>query len=137
MVVGAFSDAARGCGRREAGGVEICHIHRGQGSRWAGLDTSAPRVSRRRNLAQLEAAGAELVPFSPISQPLPLGLSAIYLGGGFPENYASQLSANLPCLLAIRAFAAAGGVIYAECGGLMYLTQSIEPLDGSQQPAGK
>eukprot|EP00873_Tetraselmis_striata_P026173 jgi/Tetstr1/446437/TSEL_033979.t1 len=89
----------------------------------------------KENLAQLEAAGAELVPFSPISQPLPLGLSAIYLGGGFPENYASQLSANLPCLLAIRAFAAAGGVIYAECGGLMYLTQSIEPLDGSQQPA--
>lgn len=71
-------------------------------------------------------AGAELVFFSPISDPLPSRLDAVYLGGGYPELYAEKLAENTKMLYAIKAFASAGGVVYAECGGLMYLSQSLE-----------
>lgn len=71
-------------------------------------------------------AGAELIFFSPLTDPLPHRLDGMYLGGGYPELHASQLSANRPLLYAIRAFAAAGGIIYGECGGLMYLSREIE-----------
>lgn len=79
-----------------------------------------------RNLTLLEAAGAELVPFSPISGVLPDSVSALYFGGGYPERHAQALAANTRLMAAVRAFASAGGVVYAECGGLIYLSQSIE-----------
>lgn len=52
----------------------------------------------------------------------------MYLGGGYPEKYAQQLSDNKPLIASLRAFAEAGGVVYAECGGLIYLSQSIQPM---------
>ena len=68
--------------------------------------------------------------FSPLSdQFLPPGISGLYLGGGFPERHAKALAANRPMRVAIKAFAAAGGAVYAECGGLLYLSQSIQPVD--------
>lgn len=82
-----------------------------------------------RNLALLEAAGARLVRFSPMEQPLPSGISGLYLGGGYPERHSRSLAANRGLKAAIAAFAQAGGVVYAECGGLMYLSQSLQPLD--------
>lgn len=84
----------------------------------------------RDNLALLEAAGAHLAWFSPMEDPLPDGISGIYLGGGYPEMHAQQLSANSDVRAAIAAFARAGGVVYAECGGLMYLSQSLKPAQG-------
>jgi len=82
------------------------------------------------NLELLEAEGAELVRFSPLrDQALP-AIDLLYLGGGYPELYGEALTANASMRRAIRTFAEQGGAIYAECGGLMYLTRSIRDFDG-------
>ena len=87
------------------------------------------------NLQALELAGCELVSFSPLHDAaLPQGLHGIYIGGGYPEEHAQALAANGGMLNAIRQFATAQHVIYAECGGLMYLSQGIETLDGVRHP---
>lgn len=70
-----------------------------------------------------------MVPFSPLTDPLPPDVAGLYLGGGFPEQHALQLASNQAAMAGIKAFAEAGGVLYAECGGLIYLSQSIQPLD--------
>ena len=71
-------------------------------------------------------AGAEVVYFSPLRDLLPPRLDAVIFGGGHPEIYVEQLAANKPLLYAVRAFALAGGIVYGECGGLMYLSQGLE-----------
>jgi cobyrinic acid a,c-diamide synthase len=87
------------------------------------------------NLEALESAGAELVHFSPIGdERLPDGLDGLYLGGGYPEESVAALSANEGMLDSIRSFAGAGRPIYAECGGLMYLSEGLETLDGKCYP---
>ena len=86
------------------------------------------------NLTLLEEAGAELIPFSPLLDPLPPGISGIYLGGGYPERHAAELADNKLLRAGLKAFAEAGGVIYAECGGLMFLSQSIRPRGEPPQP---
>ena len=83
------------------------------------------------NLELLEAAGGELVVFSPLHDAkLPDDLGGVYLGGGYPELHGPALAANRPMKSAIKRFAEQDGTIYAECGGLMYLTQGIRDLDG-------
>lgn len=78
------------------------------------------------NLQLLEEAGAEIEFFSPLRNAhLPAGISGIYLPGGYPELYAAQLAANRPLLQALRAAASAGMPIYAECGGLIYLSGGV------------
>ncbi len=78
------------------------------------------------NFDLLRAAGAELVFFSPLEdQDLPEGLDGLYLGGGYPELYARELSGNLTMRQAIYEWAGSGRPLYAECGGFMYLTEGI------------
>jgi len=82
------------------------------------------------NLALLEAAGAELVSWSPLRDAMLPAVDGLYLGGGYPELHAPTLSANKTMREAVCAFADARRPIYAECGGLMYLAAAIEDLDG-------
>ncbi|KAB8145965.1 cobyrinate a,c-diamide synthase [Chloroflexia bacterium SDU3-3] len=83
----------------------------------------------------LTAAGAQVRLFSPMRDAaLPQGTSAIYLCGGFPELYAQQLAANAPMRQAIAAASQAGMPIYAECGGLMYLTEAVVDAEGRRFP---
>ncbi|AXI79991.1 cobyrinate a,c-diamide synthase [Peterkaempfera bronchialis] len=75
----------------------------------------------------LTAAGAEVVPFDPLhDEKLPGGTSGLVIGGGFPEVYAAELSANAPLRSAVAALAASGVPIAAECAGLLYLTRSLD-----------
>ena len=74
----------------------------------------------------LDTAGCEVRFFSPLSDSrLPEGISGLYLGGGYPEAHAAALAANGEMLLAIREYAATGQPLYAECGGLMYLSEGL------------
>ena len=87
------------------------------------------------NLERLEAAGGELVAFSPLHDlRLPEDLGMLYLGGGYPELHGAVLAANTAMKAAIRGFSEAGGTIYAECGGMMYLTNGIRDFDGRLHP---
>ncbi len=81
------------------------------------------------NLELLAQAGAELVEFSPMRDPLPPDLDGLYVGGGYPELHAEELAENTGTTTAIRQFADGGGPIYAECGGLMYLAEQLRVGD--------
>ena len=81
------------------------------------------------NLARLAALGAELVRFSPVHDRHLPEVDGLYIGGGYPEAHAAALSANISMRADITAFALRGRPIYAECGGLMYLSQGIRTLD--------
>jgi cobyrinic acid a,c-diamide synthase len=85
------------------------------------------------NLRLLEAAGAEIVPFSPLADAaLPEGLHGLYLPGGYPELSAAALSANAGMLASVRAFCASGRPVWAECGGFMYLQRSLVDAEGAE-----
>ena len=82
------------------------------------------------NLELLEAEGAELVKFSPLNDQMLPDVDMLYLGGGYPELHGERLVHNVTMRAAIRKFAERGGTIYAECGGMMYLTQTIRDFVG-------
>ncbi len=79
------------------------------------------------NLELIEAFGGRPVFFSPLEAGrLPDSIGGIYLGGGYPELYAQQLSENRSLMADIRGKSAAGMPIYGECGGFMYLCRSLQ-----------
>lgn len=89
----------------------------------------------KANLDLLKENGAKLVYFSPVNDPqVPANVDALYLGGGYPEVFAKELGANKSMRENIRQLAENGMPIYAECGGLMYLTEGIVPVDGEFYP---
>ena len=82
----------------------------------------------------LTAAGAELVPVDPLrDHHLPDDISGLIAGGGFPEVYAEQLAANQPLLDDVRQRIDQGLVVWAECGGLLWLCQHLDghPMVGA------
>ena len=89
------------------------------------------------NLDLLAHFGADLCFFSPIRDShLPPDLSGLYLGGGYPELYAQRLGENLRIKKEILGAARKGMPIFAECGGFMYLTRSIEAEQGEYAMVG-
>ncbi|MFC0268521.1 cobyrinate a,c-diamide synthase [Kushneria aurantia] len=83
------------------------------------------------NLQLLEAMGAELRYFSPLrDKHLPAGLDALWLPGGYPELYAARLAANRSMAASIAALDADGSAIVAECGGMLYLQQTLTDQQG-------
>ena len=89
----------------------------------------------QENLDFLRQHGWEVVPFSPLHDvALPEQVHAILLGGGYPELYAKNLSANEPMLASIRNAHAEGIKILAECGGFLYLQEHLEDETGRSWP---
>ncbi|MGW5604545.1 cobyrinate a,c-diamide synthase [Streptomyces sp. NPDC003753] len=75
----------------------------------------------------LAAAGAEVVPFDPLrDEQLPEGTRGLVIGGGFPEVYAAELSANEPLRKAVVELALGGAPVAAECAGLLYLCRELD-----------
>ena len=79
----------------------------------------------RDNIDLLKLAGAEIVYFSPVKDPALPEVDELYIGGGYPELFAAELEANESMRQDIKKASAEGMPIYAECGGLMYLTEKI------------
>ncbi len=86
------------------------------------------------NLRRLEACGAEIVPFSRVADARLPDVDGLYFGGGYPEALARELAANTAMREAVLAFARSDRPVYAECGGLMYLSDAIVTLDGAHHP---
>lgn len=82
------------------------------------------------SLSVLEELGARLTFFSPLRDKKLPNVSGIIFGGGFPEVFAEDLSKNLSMRESVQRAARKGVPIYAECGGFMYLTGSVETVDG-------
>ena len=86
-------------------------------------------------LALLERLGAELVEFSPLADGgLPEGTCGLYLGGGYPELYAEALADNRPMREEVRAAVLGGLPTVAECGGFLYLNQTLADGEGREWP---
>ncbi|WP_283124272.1 cobyrinate a,c-diamide synthase [Angelakisella massiliensis] len=87
------------------------------------------------SLEALEEAGAQLAFFSPLrDKTLPEGVQGLYLGGGYPELYARQLSENSSMRRSIMEAISAGMPTVAECGGFLYLQQSLEDPEKKSYP---
>lgn len=90
---------------------------------------SAFTFSYAEHAELLTAAGAEVVPFDPLrDEQLPDGTSGLVIGGGFPEVYAAELSANEPLRKAVTALAESGAPVAAECAGLLYLCRELDGM---------
>ena len=87
------------------------------------------------NLDLLRKSGAEIVTFSPSSDSaVPVEADALYIGGGYPELYAQQLSQNKSMLESIRSRIDDGMPAYGECGGFMYMTEGMNDFDNIFYP---
>lgn len=84
------------------------------------------------NLEILQEAGAEIIYFSPISDKSLADVDFVYLGGGFPESFLEELSENTDFKEDFISKVDSGLPLYAECGGLMYLSRDIKNFDGKR-----
>ena len=87
------------------------------------------------NLDLLRELGAEIIPFSPLCEKeLPENIDGLYLGGGYPEVFAEKLSANESMLDSVRSAVWEGLPTFAECGGFLYLHQTLCDEQGREYP---
>ncbi|TGK38721.1 cobyrinate a,c-diamide synthase [Leptospira andrefontaineae] len=86
------------------------------------------------NFKKLREEGAELIFFSPLRDTKLPEVDGLYFGGGYPELFADSLSKNKDLTEDIRSFASSERPIYAECGGLMYLSSEIQNIEGQSFP---
>jgi cobyrinic acid a,c-diamide synthase len=87
------------------------------------------------NLELFEQMGAEIIEWSPlVDSSLPEGIQGLYFGGGFPEVFAGELTANQTARQAVQAAIKHGMPTYAECGGLMYLCEQIVDFNEKSYP---
>lgn len=87
------------------------------------------------NLSLLQALGARITFFSPLAdEPVPSGADSLFLPGGYPELHAATLARSTTSAETIRAHAASGKPIVAECGGMLYLLESLTDADGDGTP---
>jgi cobyrinic acid a,c-diamide synthase len=87
------------------------------------------------NVSVLEALGARVTFFSPLAnEPVPSGADSLFLPGGYPELHANALARNSTSAETIRAHAALGKPIVAECGGMLYLLESLTDVEGVRTP---
>ncbi|MFF5978132.1 cobyrinate a,c-diamide synthase [Streptomyces olindensis] len=90
---------------------------------------SAFTFSYAEHTELLTAAGAEVVTFDPLrDEELPERTRGLVIGGGFPEVYAAELSANEPLRKAVAELASSGAPVAAECAGLLYLCRELDGL---------
>jgi len=120
--VDAVLGMARGAPPRARRGGEVVGARHGEGVTIGVLQDAAFTFYYPENLEALEAMGARVVAVSPLrDQRLP-PVDALYVGGGFPETHAEALSSNVSLLGEIRRRVQEGLAVYAECGGLMYMS---------------
>ncbi|MFJ8543552.1 cobyrinate a,c-diamide synthase [Streptomyces sp. NPDC093586] len=101
----------------------------GQGVRVAVAGGAAFTFSYAEHAELLAAAGAEVVVFDPLrDEELPEGTGGVVIGGGFPEVYASELSANEGLRKSVAELALSGAPVAAECAGLLYLCRELDGL---------
>ncbi|HOS44529.1 MAG TPA: cobyrinate a,c-diamide synthase, partial [Armatimonadota bacterium] len=86
------------------------------------------------NIELLEEAGARIVYFSPLADGALPAAHGLYLGGGYPELHAERLAANVALRASLAAAIRGGLPTYAECGGLLYLCESLADLDDRRWP---
>lgn len=105
-----------------------------QGLRIATARDTAFSFIYASNLDLLRAMGAELVFFSPLTDTVLPEADSLYLPGGYPELHLEQLAANRSMHAAIHAHHARGKPIVAECGGMLYLLESLTDAQGRRAP---
>ncbi len=87
------------------------------------------------SLSVFEELGGEWVEFSPLADSeIPEGVGGLYIGGGFPEVFAHELSENTSLMKSIKKAVAGGMPVYAECGGYLFLSRSIRDVSGRTFP---
>ncbi|MHB9022704.1 MAG: cobyrinate a,c-diamide synthase [Armatimonadota bacterium] len=106
----------------------------GEGLRIAVARDDAFAFYYPENWELLEEAGAEIIDFSPLTDRQLPEADGLYLGGGYPELYAETLSGNTAMRESIARAITAGVPTYAECGGLLYLCETLTDLSGKQWP---
>jgi len=117
----------------------------GSGDRKGDTPSVPPRIAVAQDAAfcfyyddtlrLLERMGAQIVTFSPLAdRALPPDVDGLYLGGGYPELYAARLSENASMRASIKQAIADGLPTVAECGGFLYLHESLEDADGVPYP---
>ncbi|MER6100815.1 cobyrinate a,c-diamide synthase [Streptomyces sp. NPDC001832] len=112
-----------------AGAVGTCGGPVARPARVAVASGAAFTFSYAEHTELLTAAGAEVVPFDPLrNESLPEGTRGLVIGGGFPEVYASELSANAALRKAVAELVDSGAPVAAECAGLLYLARSLDGL---------